>query len=338
MPCDKLFLLLDRKEKISGYEEQTMTAKPYKIAIVGVGEIARNQHIPSIGKNADFEFCAAVSRHHKTDGVPNFTSLSDLLKSDVEVDAVSLCVPPQVRFDMACEALKAKKHVLLEKPPGISVVEVERLVELAESEGVSLFATWHSRYAAAVETAKEWLSDKKINSVKIVWKEDVKHWHPGQKWIWQTGGMGVFDPGINALSILTHIMNVPFHLTQADLEFPENCETPIAASMKFAGQAGLEIVTDFDWRQEGTQHWDIYVDTAEGDVHLAEGGSKMFINDALHYEAPEAEYPNIYKRFADLLKISQSDVDLMPLKHVADAFMLGKRAIVEPFFDEQNEH
>lgn len=315
-----------------------MTAKPYKIAIIGVGEIARSQHIPSIEKNADFEFCAAVSRHQKTDNVPNFKSLSDLLKSDVDVDAVSLSVPPQVRFDMACEALKAKKHVLLEKPPGISVVEVERLVELAESQGVSLFATWHSRYAAAVETAKEWLSNKKIKSVKIIWKEDVKHWHPGQKWIWQAGGMGVFDPGINALSILTHIMNVPFHLTKADLEFPENCETPIAAKMRFTGQNELEIAAEFDWRQEGTQYWDIYVETAEGDVHLANGGSKMFINDALHYEAPEAEYFNIYTRFAALLKTSQSDVDIMPLKHVADAFMLGKHVLVEPFIDEHVGH
>lgn len=315
-----------------------MTAKRYNIAIVGVGEIARNQHIPSIHANADFEFCAAVSRNQKTDGVPNFASISEMLKSNVEVDAVSLCVPPQVRFDMAYEALKAKKHVLLEKPPGISVVEVERLVELAENEGVSLFATWHSRYAAAVKIAKEWLSEKKIKSVKIIWKEDVKHWHPGQKWIWQAGGMGVFDPGINALSILTHIMNAPFHLENAKLEFPENCETPIAANMKFTGQNGLEIAAEFDWRQDGTQYWDIHVETTEGNIHLAEGGSKMFINDMLHFEAPEAEYPNIYARFADLLKTSQSDVDIMPLKHVADAFMLGKRIVVDPFFDEQDGH
>lgn len=315
-----------------------MAVKTYKVAIVGVGEIARNQHIPSIENNADFEFCAAISRNQKTDNVPNFTSLAQMLDSDVEVDVVSLCVPPQVRFDIACEALKAKKHVLLEKPPGISVVEVERLIDLANEEGVSLFATWHSRYAAAVETAKEWLSDKKIKSVKIVWKEDVKHWHPGQKWIWQAGGMGVFDPGINALSILTHIMNVPFHLTQAQLEFPENCETPIAANMIFSGLGGLEIVTEFDWRQTGEQHWDIYVETNAGNVHLAEGGSQMFIDSALYYDAPEAEYPNIYARFAGLLKAGRSDVDIMPLKHVADAFMLGKRIVVDEFHDGQDGH
>jgi hypothetical protein len=41
--------------------------------------------------------------------------------------------------------------------------------------------------------------------VEIVWHEDVRKWHPGQQWIWEPGGFGVFDPGINALSIATRI-------------------------------------------------------------------------------------------------------------------------------------
>ena len=308
-----------------------MTKAPYKIGVVGVGEIAKNQHIPSINRNPDFEFAAGVSRHQKTEGVDNFTAIEDMISARPDIDVVSLCVPPQVRYGIAWAALEAGKHVMLEKPPGISVVEVESLARFAEQQGVTLFATWHSRYAAAVETAKNWLADKKITDVKIIWKEDVKHWHPGQTWIWQAGGMGVFDPGINALSILTHIMNVPFHLQEADLAFPSNCETPIAAQLKFTGNDALSLSADFDWRQTGPQHWDIYVQTTEGEVHLANGGNDMLIDGKAHFSADNAEYDNIYARFADLLKSNQSDIDLMPLKHVADAFMLGKRSVVEAF-------
>jgi D-galactose 1-dehydrogenase len=308
-----------------------MTKTPYKIGVVGVGEIAKNQHIPSINKHPDFEFSAGVSRHQKTEGVDNFTSIEDMIAARSDIDVVSLCVPPQVRYGIAWTALEAGKHVMLEKPPGISVVEVENLVRFAQQQGVTLFATWHSRYAAAVETAKNWLSDKKITRVKIIWKEDVKHWHPGQTWIWQAGGMGVFDPGINALSILTHIMNAPFYLQEAELSFPNNCETPIAAQLKFAGNNNLSLTADFDWRQTGPQHWDIYVQTTEGQVHLANGGNDMLIDGKSHFSAENAEYDNIYARFSDLLKQGQSDIDLMPLKHVADAFMLGKRTVVEPF-------
>ena len=59
--------------------------------------------------------------------------------------------------------------------------------------------------AQAVAPAKAWLAGKTIKQAKIIWREDVRKWHPGQDWIFEAGGMGVFDPGINALSIMTDI-------------------------------------------------------------------------------------------------------------------------------------
>ncbi len=50
----------------------------------------------------------------------------------------------------------------------------------------------------------------------------MRQWHPNQEWIWQAGGLGVFDPGINALSIITHILPRALFITKATLEFPEN--------------------------------------------------------------------------------------------------------------------
>ncbi len=50
-------------------------------------------------------------------------------------------------------------------------------------------------------------------------------------------------------------------------------------------------------------------------------------------EGPDTEYPTLYRRFSELVRSQESDVDLAPLQHVADAFMLGKRNVVEAFFD-----
>jgi D-galactose 1-dehydrogenase len=50
-------------------------------------------------------------------------------------------------------------------------------------------------------------------------------------------------------------------------------------------------------------------------------------------DAPKAEYPAIYRRFVELIANGVSDVDLSPLIHVADAFMLGRRREVEAFED-----
>ncbi|OJU66983.1 MAG: galactose 1-dehydrogenase [Rhizobiales bacterium 63-7] len=249
------------------------------------------------------------------------------------IDAVSLCMPPQYRYEAAEKALSAGKHVFLEKPPGATLSEVADLEALAASKGLSLFASWHSRYAPAVEAAREFLAGTTIRSMRVIWKEDVRHWHPNQEWIWQAGGLGVFDPGINALSIVTHILPRPVFITAATLEFPENRDAPIAASMTFSDAKGLDLAAEFDWRQTGKQSWDIVAKTDAGEMVLSEGGAKLSIDGKLVHEEPEQEYPMLYRRFAEIIRAGRSDVDLAPLRHVADAFMLGRRKFVDSFYD-----
>ncbi|PTM98813.1 Gfo/Idh/MocA family protein [Mycoplana dimorpha] len=306
---------------------------PINLAIVGVGKIARDQHLPSIEKNPDFKLIAAASRHGGVEGIAIFGSIDELLAAVPDIEAVSLCMPPQYRYEAAHKALSAGKHVFLEKPPGATLSEVEDLQAQAASRGLSLFASWHSRYAPAVEAARALLASTTIRSMKVTWKEDVRHWHPNQDWIWQAGGLGVFDPGINALSIVTHILPRPVFITAATLEFPENRDAPIAADIRFTDAAGLDLSAEFDWRQTGKQSWDIAAETDAGRMLLSEGGAKLALDGKLVHEEPEQEYPMLYRRFAELIGKGRSDVDLAPLRHVADAFMLGRRKVVEAFYD-----
>lgn len=306
---------------------------PINLAIVGVGKIVRDQHLPAVAKNADYKLIAAASRHGTVDGIDNFKSIDEMLAKVPAIDAVSLCMPPQYRYEAAEKALSAGKHVFLEKPPGATLSEVADLEALAASKGLSLFASWHSRYAPAVEAARTFLAGTMIRSMRVIWKEDVRHWHPNQEWIWQAGGLGVFDPGINALSIVTHILPRPVFITAATLEFPENRDAPIAAAMTFTDARGLDLAAEFDWRQTGKQSWDIIAQTEAGEMVLSEGGAKLSVDGKLVHDEPEQEYPTLYRRFADLVKTGQSDVDLAPLRHVADAFMLGRRKFVDMFYD-----
>jgi len=230
--------------------------------------------------------------------------------------------------------MRAGKHVLLEKPPGATVSELTPLIASAREGGRTLFATWHSRFAPAVEPARAFLAGRQVKSVVVEWKEDVKVWHPGQAWIWEPGGFGVFDPGINALSILTRILPRPFFLTQAELSFPENRAAPIAADLAFSDDTGSTIRAEFDWRQTGPQTWDITIETDAGRLTLFSGGSRLFHDDRTLVDEKRNEYCGIYRRFVDLIANRASDVDLSPLVHVADAFMLGRRRNVEPFIDD----
>lgn len=307
--------------------------KPVSLAIVGVGKIARDQHIPSIAGNPAFKLEAAVSRHGRIEGVENFTDFDEFLKARPDVTAVSLCTPPEVRFDMAAKAIAAGRDVMLEKPPAATIGEAEALADLARKAGVSLFATWHSRFANAVAPARSWLDGKDITAISIVWKEDVRRWHPGQAWIWEPAGFGVFDPGINALSILTALLSDPVLVEKARLEVPSNRRQPIGAVLQMRSAGGIPISADFDWRQEGPQTWDITVATRSGTLRLSKGGSEMYVDDKLLETGPDREYAGIYARFAELLQSGTSDADFQPLRIVADAFLCGESVLTEEFFD-----
>jgi D-galactose 1-dehydrogenase len=300
-----------------------------RIALVGIGKIARDQHVPAIAGNPDWELAATVSRSGTVEGVEAFTDFAAFLSARPDVPVVSLCLPPQPRYAYAEAALRAGRHVMLEKPPGQTLAEVHALVALAAAKGVSLYATWHSRMARAVAPAKAWLAGKTVRRAHITWREDVRHWHPGQDWVFEPGGMGVFDPGINALSILTEILPAPVHLTAAELEFPRNRQTPIAARLAFSGG----VTADFDWRQQGPQTWDIEVETDAGHLALRLGGNVHEI-DGVAREGERSimgEYPALYARMVALVRDGAVDVDLAPMVHVADAMTLGRRVETDAF-------
>lgn len=304
-----------------------------RIALVGMGKIARDQHVPALAASNAFEVVAAASPHHQLAGVPNYTSIEALLAAQPDVQAVSICTSPQVRYEIARHALERGQHVLLEKPPGATLNEVNALIELAQQRGVALFATWHSREASAVEPARNWLASRKIRSVAVTWKEDVRVWHPGQAWIWKAGGLGVFDPGINALSIITRILPGTLVLKDAELAFPSNCETPVAASLRLTNEQGTPVHMELDFLQTGPQSWDIDIETDGGRLQLSKGGSVMRVDDEAVIEARDNEYANLYAHFAGLVRERRCDVDLAPFRLVADAFMCGRRVIVAPFVE-----
>ena len=135
------------------------------IGIVGVGKIVRDQHLPALAKNADYQLVATASRNaQRRRRRRAFKTIEEMLGSGprtrcrfaVHAAAIPLSRPRDT-------ALEAGKHVFLEKPPGATVSEVEDLKALAAGKGVSLFASWHSRYAPAVEAAQSFPRRKSSN-------------------------------------------------------------------------------------------------------------------------------------------------------------------------------
>lgn len=301
---------------------------PIRLALVGIGKIARDQHLPAIAGCPSFDLVAAVSRNAAVDGVANFPDIAALLASGIAVDAVSICTPPRGRHAIAAAALAAGCHVMVEKPPGATLGEVHDLA--ARAGTASFFTSWHSRQAAGVAPARHWLSGRRITAVTIDWREDIRRWHPGQEWILDAGGLGVFDPGINALSIATAILPEKLRLEAAQLVYPRGRSAPIAADLVLA-HGTAPVTAAFDFRQQGPQSWNITVATDGGTLHLADGGARLGI-DGVAMPVPDAgEYAGLYNRFAALIAAGHSDYDVSPLELVADALLCGTHETTDAF-------
>lgn len=304
-----------------------------RIGIVGLGKIARDQHVPAIRGNDAFALVGSADPAAEVNGVSSYRTLDDMLR-EARLDAIAVCTPPQVRHEIARAALDAGLHVLLEKPPCATVGEVEDLADCAARAGTSLYTAWHSQHAPAIGAARRWIAEHPPKRIAVAWREDVNRWHPGQEWIWEPGGLGVFDPGINALSILTAILPRALYVRKARLQYPANRAAPIAADLVMADCDGLDVTAGFDWRQTGPQTWDITVEAHDGETMvLSMGGSRISTQSEPTGDALDGEYPGIYRRFASLIADGKSEVHAAPLRLVADAFLMADHVAVEPFVE-----
>ena len=107
--------------------------KPIRIAIIGYGKIAEDQHVPSIRGNPRFELVATSSRSGQ--GVARtFTDWRELIRNVDGLEAVAITTPPGPRYEIARECILAGLHCLLEKPPTAGLAEIDDLACLAEAQ------------------------------------------------------------------------------------------------------------------------------------------------------------------------------------------------------------
>lgn len=305
--------------------------KPINIAIIGFGKIAEDQHLPAIEGNLRFALAGSVSRQGHGPA-PNFTDVSQLLEAVGDLEAAAITTPPGPRYAIARECLEAGLHLMLEKPPCATLGEIEELRRLAERKGVTLFTSWHAQHNAGVAAAAKLLAGQRIAGLRITWHEDVHKWHPGQQWVFDPGGFGVFDPGINAFSVVTAILPTPLFVREGTLYFPENAQTPIAAELTFdsPGTSGA-LTASLDWRKADGEEWTIEVDTDEGArLKLVDGGARLLLDGEELPGSSTGEYPDLYARFAELIDRRQSLVDAEPLRLVADCLLVARREVVAP--------
>jgi len=297
-----------------------------------LGKIALDEHVPALRSNAAFDLIAAASAKTTLEGVACYPDIESMLAGCPALEAVAICTPPQAHFAAAKLALEAGKHVLVEKPPCPTVAEFDALSDIAAASGRILFQSWHAREGVAVDNAALWLKPRQIRGGRVVWKEDVRQWHPGQTWIWEDGGFGVLDAGINAISILTKILPEPLSVDSAHLLVPQNCSSPIAAAVSFRTESGALIDAEFDFRHTGDQSRAMELHTDLGTLAVAwQGSEPTGAGMVVELGTQQEEYIALYEHFAEILAAGHSESDKRPLELVRDILAMAGRATVAPF-------
>ena len=242
-------------------------------------------------------------------------------------------MPPNPRHQIAMKVIDAGYDLLLEKPPCATVHGSETLFDAAQNAGVTIFASWHSKFAPMVDMAREWIDENGCDHFQIVWNENVLKWHPGQKWVTNSGGFGVLDPGINAFSILNALFDFDFAFENIIFNKPLNWETPISASFQMRAQSDLVGEVEFDWLTSNEDIWEIRFFSGFNKMVLSHGGHKMFVNDAsVGVHLPKTgEYTSLYNHFSDLVRNNTSDFNITPLQFVERLYEGARWKEVEAF-------
>ncbi len=104
---------------------------------------------------------------NKYKGIQPYDSLKGIL-ADPEIDIVSICTPNASHAEIAIAAMKAGKHVLVEKPMAISKVDCEGMIHIALKTGKSLFVVKQNRFNPPVQAVKELLDAGRLGRIYSV--------------------------------------------------------------------------------------------------------------------------------------------------------------------------
>src|SRR5690606_26174269 len=96
--------------------------------------------------------------------VPSTTSLDEFLKFE-DMDVVVICTPDPVHAEHTFAALKAKKHIYLEKPMAQSIDDCDRMIEAAKAAGVVFMVGLELRYCTLFQDMKKLIDAGEIGQI-----------------------------------------------------------------------------------------------------------------------------------------------------------------------------
>ena len=147
---------------------------------------------------------------NKYKGIQTYDSLKGIL-NDPAIDIITICTPNSTHADIAIAAMKAGKHVLVEKPMAISKVDCEGMIHIALKTGKSLFVVKQNRFNPPVQAVKKLVDEKKLGKILSV---SVNCYWNRNEWYYKSSdwkGKKAFDGG-TLFTQFSHFIDVIYYL------------------------------------------------------------------------------------------------------------------------------
>ncbi|RLD62682.1 MAG: gfo/Idh/MocA family oxidoreductase [Bacteroidetes bacterium] len=160
-----------------------------KFAVVGVGHIGK-RHAQMIINNNDAELVALCDIKPKEElnidnfKVPFFSSIDDLLNSDIDCDVVNICTPNGLHAEQSIKALDKQKHVVCEKPISLTKASAEKIIFKSLQVSKHVFAVMQNRYSPPSVWLKNIVDNKLLGDIFMVqlncfWNRDKRYYKKG---------------------------------------------------------------------------------------------------------------------------------------------------------------
>lgn len=192
------------------------TAKPVRVALLGYGYVGKTFHAPLIQAVDGLELTLVGSSRPDAvhERVPDVrVSPVTEAATDAEVDLVVIATPNDSHFPLAAAALRAGKHVVVDKPFTITLQEAEELAAIAEKHG-RLLSVFHNRRWDSEILATELVLQSGVLGDVTHYEVHMDRFRPNvrQRWREDAGpGAGLwFDLGPHMIDQALHLFGMPF--------------------------------------------------------------------------------------------------------------------------------
>jgi predicted dehydrogenase len=160
-----------------------------KFVVVGAGHIGK-RHATMIDRNEESELIAMVDILDKSElnaedfDVPFFKTVEELLASNLPFDVASICTPNGLHAEQSIQLLEANKHVVCEKPMGLSKDNCEKVIFKALQMSKHVFCVMQNRYSPPSEWIKSVIDQKLLGEIFMVqlncyWNRDDRYYKKG---------------------------------------------------------------------------------------------------------------------------------------------------------------